>query len=289
MVDAVNGNDTMKRGPLFIERNMTLEEAIRIVEAAFPFDGYVNQKRKASFDIAQTVQKYLTPPARILDFGAGPCDKTSILAVLGYECFACDDLSDDWHLLEGNRETILAFASKFNIQYHISDSTAELPFAKGQFDMLMMHHVLEHLHDSPRDLINGLLELVKPRGYLFVTVPNAANLMKRAKLAIGHTNLPSFETYYWYPNPWRGHHREYVRGDLLRLTEYLGLECVEIRGCHHMIDGIPAYLRPVWTVLTSGTRFMATCRQKETGVGTQERYSKGRATKTPWPSHRLQV
>jgi hypothetical protein len=34
-----------------------------------------------------------------------------------------------------------------------------LPFDKCSFDMIMLHDVLEHLHDSPRDLLNDLFEL----------------------------------------------------------------------------------------------------------------------------------
>src|SRR4030042_560440 len=58
-------------------------------------------------------------------------------------------------------------------------------FEKSSFDMLMMHDVLEHLHDSPRDLLNDLLELVKPEGYLFITVPNAVNIKKRISVLFG--------------------------------------------------------------------------------------------------------
>lgn len=230
---------------------MTPEEAIRLVHSSFPFEGYMNATEQACLDTARTVLKYLERPARILDFGAGPCDKTAIISALGFECTACDDLKDHWYMLLGNREKILAFAQNYNIRYCVIDYKTNLPFEKGEFDMLMMHDVLEHLHDSPRDLVNDLLEFVKPEGYFFVTVPNAANLMKRARVVFGRTNLPSFESYYWYPSPWRGHIREYVRGDLVKLAEYLSLECLELRSSNHAIHAVPVLLRPLWIALTS--------------------------------------
>lgn len=117
--------------------------------------------------------------------------------------------------------------------------------------MIMLHDVLEHLHDSPRDLMNDLLELVKPEGYLFVTVPNAVNIRKRLSVLFGRTNYPSFEDYYWYPSAWRGHVREYVREDLIKLSKYLNLEIVELRGCDHMLHRLPVASRPVYVLLTA--------------------------------------
>jgi SAM-dependent methyltransferase len=116
--------------------------------------------------------------------------------------------------------------------------------------MVMLHDVLEHLHDSPRDLLNDLLELATPTGLLFVTVPSAVNIRKRVNVLLGKTNLPPFEGYYWYPGPWRGHIREYVRDDLLKLCEYLNLEVLELRNCDHMLRVLPRAYRPVYLFIT---------------------------------------
>ena len=72
-----------------------------------------------------------------------------------------------------------------------------MPFSHELFDMVMMHDVLEHIHDTPRELLNDLLELLKPQGLLFVTVPNQVNIKKRIKVVMGRTNLTAFETFYW--------------------------------------------------------------------------------------------
>jgi len=229
---------------------MTLEEAIRIVREKCPFEDYINPAKGAYLNITQTVMKYLEPPARILDFGAGLSDKTAVLAVLGFDCSACDDLQDHWHKLPGNREKIVQFATDYNINFHLMEHEADFPYQKDEFDMVMMHDILEHIHDSPRDVLNDLLEFLKPGGYLFITVPNAANLMKRVLLGIGRTNLPSFDSYYWYPSSWRGHIREYVKDDLIKLTNYLDLDRIELHGCHNNLISIPRPLRPVWLVLT---------------------------------------
>lgn len=231
---------------------MTVDEAIRRAVEEFPFEGYILPEiaKGAYLNIANIALRYLQPGSTILDFGSGPCDKTAVLQFLGFHCSAYDDLQDYWHQIEGNREKILSFAKKCGIDFKQADA-GMMPFDKNSFDMVMLHDVLEHLHDSPRDLLNDLLELAKPNGLLFVTVPNAVNIKRRIDVLFGKTNMPRFQGYYWYPGTWRGHIREYVRNDLVELSEYLNLEVLELRGCDHMLDKLHSSLRPVYLLLTS--------------------------------------
>ena len=197
-------------------------------------------------NISNTIKKYLDCGSKILDFGSGPCDKTAVIQSLGYKCSAFDDLQDDWHLEDNNKEKIINFVKDFNIDFRLA-SNGYLPFEKESFDMVMLHDVLEHLHDSPRELLNDLAELIKPNGLLFITVPNDINIRKRLAVLMGKTNLPNFATYYWYPGPWRGHVREYVKNDLKMLCEFLGFKINELHSCHHMLslskNSKPAVLR----------------------------------------------
>lgn len=232
------------------KKQMIPKEALQLVIERFPFKGYMEQAKGAYLNIANTTLRFLCPGSRILDFGCGPCDKTAILQNLGFKCSAYDDLQDDWHKVNGNKEKILAFARDSGIDFRLPNNR-NLPFEKNYFDMLMLHDVLEHLHDSPRDILSDLLELIKPEGFLFVTVPNAVNIRKRLDVLFGRSNLPRFEIYFWYPGHWRGHVREYVRDDLVKLSEYLNLEIVELRACDHMIEKkLPIFARPVYLAVT---------------------------------------
>jgi len=229
---------------------MRIEDCKNKVKKEFPFAGYVDNALSGVVDnIACTIKKYLNPPAKILDFGSGPCDKTAVIQCLGYECSAFDDLLDDWHRKDNNLEKIIHFTKKFGIDFKLAEN-GYLPFPKEYFDMVMSHDVLEHLHDSPRDLLNDLCELLKPNGLLFITVPNLVNIRKRISVLCGKTNLPDYGTYYWYPGPWRGHVREYVKKDLILLSQYLGLEILPLRGCHHMLHRVPRKIRPIYLMLT---------------------------------------
>lgn len=232
---------------------MTPEEAIQLAIKRFPFQGYMTSGAEVKgvySNIANTVMRHLQPGSKILDFGCGPCDKTSILQFLGFQCSGYDDLQDNWHKIPGNREKILSFARECGIDFKLANDCG-LPFKKEFFDLVMLNNVLEHLHDSPRDLLNDLLELAKPEGLLLVTVPNAVNIRKRIDVVLGRTNLPRFEGYYWYPDSWRGHIREYVKDDLVKLSKYLNLDVLELRGCDHMLWKLPAAVRYVYLFLTS--------------------------------------
>jgi SAM-dependent methyltransferase len=245
----INNISKQKQG----KEQMIVDAAIRRTVDEFPFKGYMlpkNTIREAYSNIAKIVLRYLRPGSTILDFGCGPCDKTAVLQFLGFHCSGYDDLQDDWHKIPGNREKILSFANKCGIDFKQANA-GMLPFDKNSFDMIMVQDVLEHLHDSPRDLLNDLLELAKPNGLLFITVPNAVNIRKRINVLFGKTNLPRFEGYYWYPGHWRGHIREYVRNDLVKLSEYLNLEVLELRSCDHMLQKLPISIRPAYLFITS--------------------------------------
>lgn len=228
---------------------MNINEAQKIVLDKFPFDNFMDNEIVTSTNIATTVQKYLKKGDTILDFASGACDKTAVLQLLGYQCSTFDDLNDEWHLKDGNREKILDFAKDIGIDFNLA-SDGYLPFQKDTFDMVMAHDVLEHLHDSPKDMLNDLVALVKPGGYLFITVPNAVNIKKRINVLMGKTNLPNYSEFYWYPGPWRGHVREYVKNDLSLLSDFLNLDTVELTSCHHMLEVVPEKLRPPYKLIT---------------------------------------
>ncbi len=229
---------------------LSVQAAIYKMSSIFPLPDLLWRNHDAYLHMPTVVMKYLKPGARILDFGAGSCDKTAVFQLLGYQCTAYDDLCDTWHLADGNRDKILHFAESVGIKYYLAED-GWIPKDEEPFDAVMMQDVLEHLHDSPRDLLQKLLAIIKPGGYFIVTVPNAVNIRKRLDVAFGRTNLPPFEHYYWWPGPWRDHVREYVKDDLRKLARYLGIEEVELRGCDHMLHKVPRRLRRAYVLLTN--------------------------------------
>lgn len=212
--------------------------AIDSTTAAFPLEGLevrTENQPLSLYNVAATVRRYLAKGGRVLDFGAGSCHKSAVLQSLGYCVSATDDLGD---AQPGEADLIMSFARRHGVDFTLATGSA-CPslshYAESSFDMVMLHHVLEHWADSPRVLLEGLLSLCKPGGLLFVTVPNAGNIRKRIALLAGKTNLPPYDDFYWSDSPWRGHVREYVRGDLVLLSRYLDLEVLELIGIDDLI------------------------------------------------------
>jgi SAM-dependent methyltransferase len=221
------------------------------LRSLFPFKGYIyeNSSGDPYKTVFAIVNKYLKEQSNILDYGSGPCDKTAVAALLGHNCIAYDDMQDNWHKESDNTLKILEFAKNIGIECHNSLDES-INNQNVEFDMIMLNDIIEHLHESPRELLINLLNLLKDNGLLFITVPNAGNIKKRLNLLIGKTNLPPFESYYWYSGQWRGHIREYVYMDLIELSEYLDLEIELLEGCHHMLENVPPKLLPIYKFIT---------------------------------------
>ena len=122
--------------------------------------------------------------------------------------------------------------------------------SSGMFDMVMALHVMEHLHDSPKAILDRMMDACKPGGLLLLTVPNAVNIRKRIDVLRGKTNLPDFTTYYQTEGSWRGHVREYVKDDLAQLARFQNLEVLELRSVHNMLQKVPPPVQFLYRALT---------------------------------------
>lgn len=233
-----------------MQNESSLEIAWNWVTDNFPFDGYIPGARKqAYFSLPNSLMDILPLNSEILDFGAGPCDKTAILSQVGYKVTAYDDLGDEWYNLKNNKNEILRFANLAGIKYLYPEIVGNFSNINHTFDAVILNNVIEHFHDSPREVLNLLISMIRPGGYLLVDVPNAVNLRKRIDVLRGRTNYPSIESYYWSSNPWRGHNREYVKDDLMKINRYLGLDLINVSTHHYHLDSVNIFVSTLFQLV----------------------------------------
>ena len=234
-------------------KNLKLNNSWVEINKNFPFKNYINKDRKSGyFDMVKKVSKWIKPGGKILDFGCGPCDKTAMFSLSGYNVTAYDTFEDAWHKQDKNNEKIFNFAKKSKIKLITGNfKNLKRKIKNEKFDVIMAHDVFEHFHSSPRIVLNHLLSNLKTEGYLIISVPNAANLRKRISIFFGRTNYNRYDYFYWYPGFWNGHVREYVKNDLEQLNFFLKLDKKEISSYHLQLDVLPSILRKPFVLISN--------------------------------------
>lgn len=250
-----------------------IRDAFEEVRSGFPFEGYMSESTYCGISVIAHALCESVPTfagRRLLDIGCGPMDKTAVLKKLGFDCCAADDLTDPWHLQDGNRAKIKRFAEAMGIAFHHqNEGDYSLPFEENSFDVVSAFAVIEHLHESPRRLLNTMGCYARPGGLLVVTTPNSVNLRKRISVLFGRTNYPPVEQFLSAMGTWRGHVREYTLGELTYVCGQAGFEVVASRAFEHIAcERLSMPLRQVYLLLgnllpTLRSGLLVLCRKPE--------------------------
>lgn len=112
-------------------------------------------------------------------------------------------------ILEGSKKAILKLRKKCAQKMEVIHTLFEDFETSEQFDLIVMGFILEHV-DKPGLILRKFREFLKPKGFLFISVPNFQALNKRigfqagflkesaelssADLAVGHKRLFSVKS-----------------------------------------------------------------------------------------------
>lgn len=232
-----------------------LKIAITEVQRAFPIPNYIGSETFYEMRAITNELRRFAPDfcgARLLDIGSGPMDKTGVLQKLGFECSAVDDLQDAWHQRDGNMQKIEAYARQVGIQFYRQQlGDYSIPFEENSFDVVSSFAVIEHLHESPRELLNVMGTFARDEGLLIITMPNSVNLRKRISVLMGRTNYPPVDMFYTAIGKWRGHVREYTLGETVHICQATGFEVISATTFEALAyQKLPALFAPVFMFLS---------------------------------------
>ena len=117
----------------------------------------------------------------------------------------------------------------------------ELPFDKESFDVVFCGDLLEHLYDTEK-LLENINRVLKPNGYLVISVPNIASWYNRGFLLLGMMPTwieSSLRTYTGNPviKEGVGHIHAFTKRSLKELLEIKGFNIEKVKGSPVLADG----------------------------------------------------
>lgn len=156
--------------------------------------------------------RLIGPSTRVLDIGA------SRLTELIREHF-------------GVRVDTLGFAvdsqgsSGNHYQFDLNRAQSENTWRRdlGQYDLVVMAEVIEHLYTAPELVLAFIRTLITPGGTLILQTPNAAAATKRVKLLLGRNPYERIKI----DNTNPGHFREYTEGEMRSILLGAGFDVRE--------------------------------------------------------------
>jgi SAM-dependent methyltransferase len=185
-----------------------------------------------------TEQDYVPEPsARVLDVG-----RSELTVYLSEFYKDIHTLGLDPSLDDGGHREVSSMDAVPHIVFDLlhSDRIAAQPEC-GSFDLIVFSEVIEHLSVAPEYVFALLGVLLKEKGVLICTTPNAADIAKRLRLLLGRNPYKRLRLYSMNP----GHIREYTGQELREIAESVRLQCVH----HAYFNWIKPEERPLKTLL----------------------------------------
>ena len=158
---------------------------------------------------------------RTLDFGSLTGILSLALKALAYEVHCVD--------VEPIAIEYGGFYEKYDLKLKPLLNGYKLPYEDGYFDCVIFSEVLEHLYDSPLEILTEFKRILKPGGHLVLTTPNVMRIENKLKFLLNINIYQDIQRYVYYPR-YALHFREYSRKDLeTLLEEYLGYFPVRVK------------------------------------------------------------
>lgn len=169
-------------------------------------EGFVYKPNEIKLnEIIACAQAMPSNGATLLDVGTGMGVAPRVFKKLG-----CRTITLDNPQTGGSAAQNAALAGIETISCDLMSQRIELP--DQSVDCVLFADVIEHFIHSPKRAIDEFFRVLKPDGICVATTPNALRISARIRLALGYSNWPNLEEFY-YSEFHNGHHHEYTPGE----------------------------------------------------------------------------
>jgi 2-polyprenyl-3-methyl-5-hydroxy-6-metoxy-1,4-benzoquinol methylase len=198
-----------------------------INETTVPFNWY------RFIRVLHWVQQYISlPPEQtaVLDIGCG----IGTLALLFHhhhyriEC------------LDAPNTGIRPWLERNKIPLHQANIEIDrLNFDDETFHLVTCLDVIEHLHGSPKNMLQEIHRILKPGGVLILGTPNAVQLYNRLSVLLGKSNYTNLDYFFNASYPYTAHVREYTRPEVKTILKWAGFQPIKIPMLNTFLDATP--------------------------------------------------
>lgn len=126
------------------------------------------------------------PTSKVLDVGSAPGYASIFLKKLGYDVRGVNYITRKNFKERMNRMSILVDVCNID--------SGQLPYKKGEFDLVVFFEVIEHLL-NPHHALNEIYKVLRDEGVLILSTPNLSKLSNRIRLLAGKSINPELETF----------------------------------------------------------------------------------------------
>lgn len=202
-------------------------------------NGHLDDRLLFYFQLLHEID-VLSPGKHLLDLGCGTAAFGPVARALGMEVTVVDDFAGgggvDPKATEATRKLIEGWKQELGMRVVECDLLAKpLPLESASVDVVTSINSLEHWHHSPKRLFREIVRVLRPRGYLMLVTPNAANLRKRLFALAGKNIWDRLEWWYHDGDPvFRGHVREPIIADLKQIMEWNDIEVLGAYGRNYL-------------------------------------------------------
>ncbi len=203
--------------------------------AGYDWNSYLHCSLCRVVRFQRALRNYVPAGGRVLDLGSYFGNIALASRALGFEVDAIDAYRDYGPALapfaELQRDAGIGVFDFSDVR-DISEIRG-----RGAYDGVICAGVIEHIPHTPRLLLEGIRDVLKPGGVLVLDTPNLAYLYKRRALLQGESIFAPIAQQFHTELPFEGHHREYTSSEVEWMLDAAGFDRVALETFNYSMFG----------------------------------------------------